>query len=238
MLLTLDHWTNNDYQQFLKLLESYQDLKYQAFNKKLLNCDINVIGIRIPILKNFAKQISKGNYQEFINLNRHQTFEEIAIHGLIIGYIKTDINHCISLLNNFIPLINNWAVNDIVAANLTIFKKEQAIGFNKINEYLNSNNSWIIRFGLVLLLDYYLNDNYIDYVLKIVTSIKNEEYYVKMAIAWLISICYIKYPNKTIKLFENQLLDTWTNNKAIQKIRESLRVSKDDKEKLNKYRKQ
>ena len=238
MNLILDTWNNDTYNSFINLLNDNSDMKYQIFHKNLLNSDINLIGVRTPVLKDIAKQISKGNYLEYITLNKHQTYEEILIHGLIIGYIKEDINRIIDMLNEFIPYINNWAVNDIVAANIKIFKKEQTIGFLTIKKYIASNNNWEVRFGLVLLLAHYINNDYIDHILKISSSINTDDYYVKMANAWLISVCYIKYPDKTIKLFKMANLDHWTNNKAIQKIKESYRVNKENKAKLDVYKKQ
>jgi 3-methyladenine DNA glycosylase AlkD len=234
--MILDNWTKKDYQSFLDLLENNIDLDYQQFHKNLLNSDINFFGVRTPILKNIASYISKGNYNEFITLNQHNSYEEIIIHGLIIGYVKEDINIIRNMLDNFIPYINNWAINDIVAANMKVFKNEQEAGFIIINEYLKSNNNWTIRFGLILLLDHYINDKYINKLLDISCDIKSDDYYVKMAISWLLSICYIKYPDTTESVFKRQVLDKWTNNKAIQKIRESYRVTAKQKESLIKYK--
>ena len=115
-------WNNNKYNDFIKYLYSLQDIKYRDFSKSLMPSknEYELIGIRIPILKKIAKDISKDNYIEFINCNKHNTFEEILIHGLIIGYIKEDIDSVIKLSKEYIPYISNWALCDSYVANLHI----------------------------------------------------------------------------------------------------------------------
>ena len=231
MKLEQFNW-NKEYNKFIKYLFSLQDIKYKDFHYKLLNNNkINLIGIKTPILKEIALSISKGNYKEFIYNNTHKYYEETIIHGLIIGY-KQDI---ISL-NEFIKYIDNWATNDIVASNMKYFKNNQQNGLKYINQYISNKNPWIVRFGVVLLLNYYINETYIDEVIKLVKSINNDNYYVKMAISWLISICYIKYKNKTIELFKNNDFDKFIINKSISKINDSHRVNKADKDLIKKYR--
>ncbi len=222
--------TKNNYNEFIKYLKSLSDTKYREFHLRL-TMDNSLIGICTPKLKEIAKELIKtNNYQNFIKFSKYETYEEKIIYGLIIGYLKCDFKAQLELLNNFIPLIDNWAINDIVCANLKNFKKNQEEGYKYIELCIKSSNPWQIRFGLVLLLDFYINDNYIDKILEVCNSINSNEYYVKMANAWLISICYIKYKNKTNKFLKNNKLDDWTYNKSIQKIIESTRISKEEKE--------
>lgn len=228
------NWNKDNYNEFINYLFTLQDLKYKEFHRKLILSN-NLIGIRTPILKEIAKKISKGDYKTFIKLNKHEIYEEIIIHGLIIGYLS-DFNESLSLLDNFIPYVDNWAINDIVCANMKIFKKYQEIGFNKILNYIESNNPFQIRIGIVLLLNFYTNDKYIDKIFDIVDNIHNDNYYVRMANAWLLSICYIKYKEKTYNYLLNNDLDKFTFNKAISKICDSKRVDIKDKEKLKKIR--
>ena len=236
--MTLENiiWNKDTYQEFINYLYSLEDIKYKNFHSNLI-LDNNLIGIRTPLLKDIAKKISKSDYNEFIKLNRHTTYEETIIYGLIIGNLNADFNTIKLYLNAFIPYINNWAINDIVCANLKIFKKYPDEGFIFINECLNSNNCWSIRFGLVLLINYYINDDYINKVLGISNSINNDNYYVKMANAWLISICYIKYPKITHRFLLNNNLDTFTFNKAISKICDSRRIDNQTKNILKALRK-
>ncbi len=221
-------WTKKSYNEFLLFLKQNADLKYKSFHQKLLkNENCKLIGIRTPLLKDISKQISRGDYQSFIKYNCHSFYEEKIIHGLILGYIKND--NILTLIDDFIPYIDNWAINDIVCANLKFFKK---IDINYLKKYISSSNPWEIRFGLVLLLNYYIYEDNLPFIFNICDNIKNDYYYVQMAIAWLISICYIKYPNITIKYIKQNNLNKFTFNKTISKICDSYRVSKQDKQML------
>lgn len=226
---------DNEYNKFLKYLYTLQDKKYLEFHSKLV-ANSNIIGIRTPILKNIAKEIAINNYNSFIKNNTHSTYEETILHGLVIGYLKAPFKEILDYLDIFIPFNDNWAVNDIVCANLKVFKKNQNEGFKYINKLIKSKNEWNIRFGLVLLLDHYINDNYIDKIFDIIDNIKSDEYYVKMANAWLLSICYIKYPDKSYKYMLSSKLDDFTFNKAISKICDSYRIAKNIKENLKKLK--
>lgn len=228
-------WNKETYNKFIDYLYTLQDLKYKDFHKKLI-LDNDLIGIRTPLLKEISKKISKSDYKQFIKLNNHKYYEERIIHGLIIGYLD-DFKEVLEQLDKFIPFINNWAINDIVCANLKIFKKNKDKGFIAINRYLKSNNEFEIRFGLILLLDFYIDDSYIDKIFFIIDNIKNDNYYVKMGMAWVLSICYIKYPNKTYEYLLNNQLDKFTFNKTISKICDSKRIDKDTKLKLRALRK-
>lgn len=236
MKLNKEYWTPNDYQEFLSYLNSKVDSKYLSFHQNLIPNKEGILGVRVPELKNIAKEISNGDYKSFIQMIQHSTYEETTIHGLILGYTKMPFKELLIELEQFIPFVDNWATNDVVCANLKVFKKNQEEGFQEIQNYLKSKNPWKIRFGLVLLLDHYINDTYINPILTLSDQVKSDEYYVKMANAWLLSICYIKYPKETKTFFLNNHLDNWTHNKAIQKACESLRISKEEKKELKKLK--
>lgn len=224
---------NQDYNKFIEYLFSLKDDEYKKFNQKIVKTD-NIIGIRLPILKNIAKIIAKNDYLSFIKNNKHQYSEEIMLHGLVITYLKIDFNESIKLFDEYIKYIDSWATCDSVVMNYKIVSKNLDICLIKIKEYLKSDKPFIKRVGIVLLF-YYLNDDYIDEVLKLINSIKSDDYYVKMANAWLISICLVKYYDKTVKFLKSCQLDDWTYNKALQKAIESYRIK--DKEILRKMKK-
>lgn len=224
---------NQDYNKFIEYLFSLKDDEYKKFNQKIVKTD-NIIGIRLPILKNIAKIIAKNDYLSFIKNNKHQYSEEIMLHGLVITYLKIDFNESIKLFDEYIKYIDSWATCDSVVMNYKIVSKNLDICLIKIKEYLKSDKPFIKRVGIVLLF-YYLNDDYIDEVLKLINSIKSEDYYVKMANAWLISICLVKYYDKTVKFLKSCQLDDWTYNKALKKAIESYRIK--DKEILRKMKK-
>lgn len=225
-------WDKQTYKQFRQWLLKHQDIKYRDFYSKLILNEMPLIGIRTPLLHCIAKDISKGTYQDFFTYNRHYYYEENMIHGLILGYVQIDFQKRLELIEQFLPYNVNWAINDCVCANLKQFKTNQEIGFLWIKKLLKSNNSWNIRFGVVLLLNHYINDCYIDIVLKLSQEQYVNHYYVNMAIAWLLSICYIKYPEKIEMLLKKNVLDQWIQNKTISKIRDSHRVSKEKKDYL------
>lgn len=224
---------NQDYNKFIEYLFSLKDDEYKKFNQKIVKTD-NIIGIRLPILKNIAKIIAKNDYLSFIKNNKHQYSEEIMLHGLVITYLKIDFNESIKLFDEYIKYIDSWATCDSVVMNYKVVSKNLDICLIKIKEYLKSDKPFIKRVGIVLLF-YYLNDDYIDEVLKLINSIKSEDYYVKMANAWLISICLVKYYDKTVKFLKSCQLDDWTYNKALQKAIESYRIK--DKDTLRKMKK-
>ena len=212
--------TRSDYNKIIDYLYQKRDIKYKEFHCSLKGAS-EMIGVRTNILKSIAKEISKNDYQDLIKLNNKYYYEEKAILAYLIGYLKIDFSDVIMILEDNINYFDTWALTDGLCANLKIFKKHLDEGFVFINKLLDSN-TWHIRIGLVLLLDYYINDKYIDKVLEISLSIKNNDHYVMMANAWLVSICYIKYPDKT-KVILNKL-DIVTRRKAISKINDSKRV--------------
>lgn len=231
MNLIKEKWTKKDYKEFVEYLYGLEDKKYKEFHSKL-TYNTNIIGIRVPVLKEISKNISKGNYLSFISCVADNTYEEWLIFGLIIGYIKFDFDDKLNLLDNYIENIDNWASCDTMCANMKDFKKNKKSGYEYIIKLIKTNECWKVRVGLVLLLDYYINEEYLSNIFNICDSIKNDEYYVKMAIAWLISICYIKFPERTLKYLNNNNLDKFTYNKSIQKIIESTRISQNEKNKL------
>ncbi len=223
--------------KLINYLCSIKDEKYQKFHQKLLkNDNIKLIGVKTPILKQIAKYISQNDYETFIQNNKHEFYEETLIHGLILGYLKIDFNDLLEKINNFIPYIDNWATCDLTASNLKQFKKKQKEGFNYIKKCLKSHNMWQQRLGVVLLNDYYINDIYINKVIETISNLETDQYYLQMAIAWTLSTCYIKYPNITIDIIKKQILSSSIQNKTIQKIIESTRISKEEKEYLKQFK--
>lgn len=219
-----------------KLFE-LQDEKYKKFHSGLCPNVDNIIGVQIPKLRTIAKEIAKENPKEFLNNIQAQYYEEKVIYGLVIGYMKADLQTRQYYLDKFVPLIDSWAVCDCCVSSFKFVNKYKEEMWKYTEKYLKSNNEFELRFAVVLLMDYYLTEEYIDKVLEIYNNIKNDAYYVKMAVAWALSFCYIKFPDKTIKLFKKNQLDDFTYNKALQKIIESNRISKEEKDKIRKMKK-
>ena len=233
MNLIEDKWTKEDYNVFLDYLYSLKDEKFKDFSTKII-VDDYLIGIRTPILKTISKNIFKGNYKEFLNVCRMKTYEEKLIYGLVIGNISDFNKETIKYVNKYSKMINNWALCDLFCSNLKFVKNNKQEVFNYILDNINSDNLWIRRLCFVLLLDYYIESDYIDNIFELCDTYNTNDYYVEMSVAWLISICYIKEKDKTIKYLNSNRLNYFTYNKALQKIIESKRVTKEEKEKLRK----
>ena len=214
-----------------------QDLKYKEFHSSLCPNIDKIIGVRVPELRKMAKEIAAQDYMEFFEQVQNEYYEELLLQGLVIGYAKIPIEEAFRYLKKFVPKINSWAVCDTTCSNLKVTKKHMEEMWQFLENYINSKSEYEIRFALVMYLNYYLTDEYIDKILYKLDKIANNEYYVQMAIAWLISFAYIKQKEKTEKFLLKNNLDRFTQNKSIQKIWESYRVSKEDKEKIKKYKK-
>ncbi len=216
-----------------KKLLSLKDEKYREFNSKLLPNIDNVLGVRVPDLRKLAKELAKGNWQ---NYKDNLYYEEIMIQGLVIGYAKLEPEKRLELLREFVPKIDNWGVCDIVCSNLKFIKQNKELVWEFIQPYLNSGKEFEIRFGVVILLNYFINDEYIDRVLLILDKIKHDGYYAKMAGAWALSVCFVKYWDRTFEYFKTSNLEKWTYNKTIQKTCESYRITQDKKNLLKNER--
>ena len=217
------------YKSFLNTLESNKDLKYKEFNEKIIFTKYKMVGIKTPILKRIAKDISKDDYKKFLSEVKPNSYEEVLVEGFVISNIK-DIDEAITYFDKYIEKIDNWALCDLVVSSMKIVKKNKELFLRKIKKYLKSKEEYIVRVGIILLLDYYLEEKYLDEIFILIDNINREEYYINMAIAWLLSISLIKYKDKTLKYLKTCNLNDFTYNKALQKARESLRVTKEDKD--------
>lgn len=223
--------------QIRKRLEELADEEYKKFHTGLCPKSSEILGVRVPILRNFAKEIVKeGNIEEYLENALDNSYEEILLKGMVLGLWKTNIENFAKYLEKFIPKINSWAVCDVSVAGFKITKKNMEYMWNFLQKYLKSNKEFELRFAIVMLLDFYITDEYIDEVLQILNNIKNDEYYVKMAVAWTLQVAFVKFPNKTMQLLKNNKIDDWTYNKALQKIIESCRVDENTKNEIRKMK--
>ena len=220
-------------------LKELADFKYREFHSNLCPGIDNILGIRVPILRSYAKELSKKySIEELIEGIGDQYYEEIMIKGMVIGLNKNlEWNELEKYIIEFVPKIDNWAICDTFCAGLKITNKYKSKMWNLINEYLNSEEEFKVRFAVVMILDYYIDNSYLQEDFKIFNNINNNKYYVKMAVAWAISICLIKFYNETFEyLKDNTCLDNWIYNKAIQKAIESYRITDKQKDELRKMK--
>ncbi len=159
------------------------------------------------------------------------------LKGMIIGLSKKEkFEEIKKYIESYIPKINNWALCDVFCAGLKITSKYEKEMWQFIQKYLKSDKEFEIRFGVVIILDYYIKEEYLEEIFKIIEKIENDGYYVKMAIAWEISISLIKYYDRTKEFLQKSQLDKFTHNKAIQKAIESYRITEKQKAELRKMK--
>lgn len=229
---------NNKKEEIRQELIKLADDKYRSFHSNLCPGVENILGVRLPLLRKIAKSLSKEeDYYNYLNNGDTKYYEEIMIEGLIIGYLKTDNENRFNYIRNFIPKIDNWAICDSFCNNLKFTKKNINEVWNFILPYTSSENEFDIRFALVMMLNFYIIEDYIDDVLNTLNNINHDGYYVKMAVAWAVSYAYIDFPQKTLAFLKNNNLDNFTYNKSLQKIIESTRVSKEDKDLMRSLKK-
>ncbi len=206
-----------------------QDLKYRDFHAKLIPTmeKEKIIGVRTPALRGFAKKFGKTEESKlFIKKLPHQYYEENNLHGLLIEQIK-DYDECLVELKRFLPYIDNWATCDLLA--LRLVKKHLDVFIKEIYKFMESERTYIIRFGISMLMKYYLEDEFkIEYPDK-VADIRSEEYYVNMMRAWYFATALAKQYEQIIPFIEKKRLDVWTHNKTIQKAIESYRITDEQK---------
>ena len=205
------------------------DEKYKKFHSGLCPNTDNIIGVRLPQLRQIAKEIAKDDWRGYLENCLEDYYEENLINGLVIAYAKCDVEEKLQYIKGFVPKIDNWAVCDSFCNSLKFTTKNREIVWEFLKPYLNSDKEFEIRFAVVMMLNYYITEEYIDAVLKCLDKISHDGYYVKMAVAWAVSICFIHFKDKTMDFLKNNNLDDFTYNKSLQKICESLRVDKDTK---------
>lgn len=224
-----------------KQLENLAEEDYKAFNQKLLPGVETVSGVRVPVLRRFAQEVAKDSFRVYLDeadtqITHTSYHEELLIQGLVIGYAKMEKEERTAYLDAFVPKISNWAICDTCTMNMKFMQKEPDYWYNYIMKYRTESREFVLRFFLVALLAHYTDEKHIDKILQLCNEIRQEGYYVKMAVAWLVSVCYVKFPEQTVAFLLNNEMDDFTHNKSIQKIRESCRVSREEKEQLNKLK--
>lgn len=230
----MERFTVEDLRDLDAQLRELADEKYRKFHGGLIpNVDTVFYGVRVPVLRKLAKELAKEDWRTFTELTRKSDVYEInMLCGMVTALAKCDFEEKLTHVELFIPCINNWAVCDVVCGDLKDVKKNRERMFAFIQPYLSSEQEYEVRFVAVILMQYFLTDDYIKKVLDIYDGIRHEGYYVKMAVAWGVSLCFIKYRNITLDYLLSCNLDDFTYNKSIQKMIESFRVSGEDKQML------
>ncbi len=215
-----------------KELKKLQDLKYRDMQVKIIPTvkPASIIGVRTPELKAMAKEILKsGDYKDFLSDLPHRYFEENQLHAFILSGMK-DADECFDELEKFLPYVDNWATCDQMSPK--VFKKHKDELLKRVKVWIASDEPYTIRFGVGMLMEHFLDDDYDTKYPAMVAKLRSDEYYVNMMIAWYFATALAKQYDTILPYIEKKKLDKWTHNKAIQKSVESYRITDEQKDYL------
>lgn len=221
-----------------QMLTASAEEDYKAFNEKLQTSKSPQMGVRLGEVRKIARALAKDGWQEYVlRLNDGCFHEEKLAAGMSIFYSKADIEEKLRYTEKFIPYIDGWGICDSVCSTIKLKKDEIDIFWDYALKKAVSGKEFEARFGLVSMLQCFVNEKYIDRVIDIVDTLEYAGYYDSMAAAWLLAECMIKFPDKTFEYMKTSSLDATVYNKAISKMRESYRVSSEMKDELKKMKK-
>ena len=236
----LEFKSEDDYKKYLSYLFSIskeESIEDKQRHSAIMNTKKQIIGLSMSQLRYIAKQISKSHYENFLKFSTGEIFEDSMVKGLVIAEIK-DFDLQIKYLDDWIRTIDSWGLVDSVVTTMKWLKKPT--NNEKYFEYFYNlcflHDEYVSRFGIVTIMAYYISDIYLEKIFKMCERVREDKYYIQMAIAWLLSFVYIKFPKETYNFLEKKVLPKFTQNKAISKCRDSFRVSAEDKEKLKELR--
>lgn len=241
-------------QQVRKQILELAEPSYQQFSSKLLPGTERIAGVRLPLLRKLAKQQIKQDWKAYLeeifgseervsgkvpivdqNLGyeeEEELFEEVMFQGMLIGYVPLNLEERLFYLERFLPKIDNWSVCDSVCTTMKFAKEYPKETWDFLQKHVHSDAEYRIRFAVVMYINYFIREEYFKEVLKELNEINHPAYYVKMAVAWAVSMCYVFNTEETEKFLGTCKLDDFTYNKAIQKIIESRQVDRKEKEKI------
>lgn len=209
------------------------DLKLRDFSSKLIPGCGAMLGVRLPLLRKIARRIAaNGEWQEFLADAPTACFEEKVLQGMTIGCLRIPIDQRLALAAAFLPRIDNWAVCDSFCSGFHIGRGETEAIWNFTVSCFRSAEPYTLRTGVVMLLSHFIAHPWLEEAFRLLEGVRHEDYYVRMGVAWALSICFVRYPAATLARLENSPLDNWTYNKTLQKICESRRVDPDTKRRI------
>ena len=231
-----DKWNEESYDKFVSYLFSIKDEKYKEFHKSLvLDSKYEIIGIRLPIIRKIAKEVSKTNIEEYLKYANDNYYEEVMIQGLVISYIK-DEEKFYKYFKKYVNKIDNWALCDTFCNSIKIVQKYEDKYFKEAIKMSLSEEEFIARTGLIIILSNFAIEKNVSKILETLNKITSDKFYINMAEAWLICELYIRFPKEMMPFIKENNLNKFTHNKAISKIHDSYRVTDEAKEYLNTLR--
>lgn len=222
-----------------RALEELAEPEFQKFASSLIpNIPAEtVLGVRLPKLRKMAAKIAKGDWRAYLVQARDDSYEEVMLQGMVIGKVRAPLPEAMDCIRDFLPKINNWSTCDSFCAGLKLAKTYPEEIWSFLQPYFQAKEEYSIRFAAVMLLNYYVKESYREEAMKLLEGIRHESYYVKMAVAWAISIYYIRFPESTRAFLKSSSLDDSTYQKTLQKILESRAVKDGEKEKIRQMKK-
>ena len=211
-------------------LFALQDKEYRDFQSKLVpGIDREtIIGIRIPAMRKLAKSYAKEQEsREFLQCLPHTYYDENILHALLVSDIN-DYQECVEAVDRFLPFVDNWAVCDIFSPKIFKANKEDLI--ERIRKWSASRDPYTCRFGMEMLMSFYLDEDFRSEYLEIPAQVQSEEYYVNMMIAWFFATALAKQWDAAFPYIQEDRLSVWVHNKTIQKARESYRITDEQKQ--------
>lgn len=203
------------------------DPRYRDFSASLTPGAGKMMGVRLPQLRAIAREIARGDWRGWLAAAEEEYFEERMLQGLVIGYARCAPDEKLRHVARFVPKIDNWAVCDCFCWRLRSTEREPMWRF--IQPYFRSEHEYEVRFAAVMALGNFIDEEHLETLLGQLDGVRHEGYYARMAVAWALSMCFVKFPLRTYDYLREATLDDWTFNKTIQKIVESRRVSADSK---------
>ena len=215
-----------------KKLEIASENKNAEFCSSIVPGAKNILGIKIPVLRAYAKEIVRDLGESALDESNDVYYEEKMLRGMIIGYLKADAQKILEYTRAFVPLIDNWAVCDSFCSTLKFTIKNRELVWEFLQQYVNSDKKFENRFTAVMMLDYYVTADYITKTLEALKKVNTNKYYSSMAVAWAMAECFIKFPDETKPYISQKFFDAETHNRTIRKICDSYRVKPAEKEKM------
>lgn len=229
--LKKERWTQEEYLEYVTYLKENADARYKQFHSKLTTTKYEILGVRLPIQRRIAKEISKGDIPSFLECVQSEFYEEVMIEGLVLASIK-EKETFLNYLEDYVSKIDNWAICDSFCNSLKIIREDKAYWLSYFSSYLKSREEFTVRVGLIVFLNFYVEKEYLEQIFSYIDQIELDKYYVNMGIAWLLCECFIKFREETLTYLQKTQVNAFTFNKTISKIRDSYRVSTEDKEYL------
>lgn len=224
---------NFDVKLLIDTLDSLADEKYKRFHSGLCKTSkFEIKGVRMPLLKKLAKQLIKDGFADSLKAVEPSCYELVMIKALVIAGERKPLNLKLCDMEALIPEIDNWAVCDAFCSELKPKETELDTLFRFVKKHIYGSYEYEIRLAVVLILNYLITEEYIDEILPMLEKVDCNYYYTSMAVAWALSFCYINFPEKTFVFLKNCSLDSVTFKRTVQKIRDSYRISKEDKQRV------